>query len=161
VTDSTVDHINADLRRITKLRPRAEAIIRWTLADGFPSDVGYDKTTTRNGQDNSSVENAVIRRIPGNHRIETIRDELNAAKNIVGNLATELDKICAFGRRAAVPRCTPVGREGADQWGDKHCAEVPSRGPLCDRCAKREYRWRIANGLDARIDGPFGVAVAR
>jgi hypothetical protein len=52
-------------------------------------------------------------------------------------------------------RCDATGLERSYEWSDPMCTAVPSRGPLCDRCSKREYRWRIANGLGARRDGVF------
>jgi len=64
-----------------------------------------------------------------------------------------------LGHRAAidVPRCSSTGRDGAIEWADPTCSAVPSRGPLCDRCAKREYRWRSSRGLTQRADGVFSA----
>jgi hypothetical protein len=59
-------------------------------------------------------------------------------------------------------RCDAQGRDGAIEWGDPTCTSIQTRGPLCDRCSKREYRWRIDHGLPRRSDGVWsqeGVAV--
>jgi hypothetical protein len=59
-------------------------------------------------------------------------------------------------------RCDAQGRDGAIEWGDPTCTSIQTRGPLCDRCSKREYRWRIDHGLPRRSDGVWsqeGVTV--
>lgn len=45
-----------------------------------------------------------------------------------------------------------MGREGAIDWGDATCTELPLQGGLCFRCYQRERRWRRARGLEDRSE---------
>jgi hypothetical protein len=84
---------------------------------------------------------------------------------VIGRLVSELtvDAQRLGGIRLEKPkRCDAQGRDGAIEWGDPTCTSIPSRGPLCERCSKREYRWRIDHGMPRRADGVWsqeGVAV--
>lgn len=103
----------------------------------------------------TSVEAAVIRIDNIDAHREDLLATVRGACVIAHNLSTELDRILGT-RVAATPRCSPEGREGAQIWApDPPCSNVPSRGPLCDRCAKAEYRYRVREGLPARRDGLF------
>lgn len=103
----------------------------------------------------TSVEATVIRI----DNIDAHRDDLLATVRgacvIAHNLTADLDRILGT-RLAPTPRCSPEGREGAKIWApDPPCSNVPSRGPLCDKCSKREFRWRTRMGLPPRTDGVF------
>lgn len=75
----------------------------------------------------------------------TVHDALGSGRRFIGT-------------RVAVerPRCDSTGRDGSIEWADPTCANVPTRGPLCDRCSMREWRWRKARGLPPRTNGVFG-----
>lgn len=101
------------------------------------------------------VETAALNR----ERIEEIRADLEAhvrgVVTIVNEIARTTQRILAT--RIEVPRCTSKTRDGAIEWGDPTCLNVPSRGPLCDRCAKAEYRWRTARGLPPRTNTVYSA----
>ena len=42
------------------------------------------------------------------------------------------------------------GRDGALEWGDPLCKDLPVRHGLCERCLKRETRWRREHNLPFR-----------
>jgi hypothetical protein len=90
-----------------------------------------------------------------------VRAQLHALEHIANHVMAQMNR--AIGTRMVKPkRCSAEGREGSIEWGDPTCTSLPSRGPLCDRCSKAEYRWRIAVGKPRRNDGVFsaeGVAV--
>lgn len=101
------------------------------------------------------VEAAAINR----QRIDEIQDDLEAHVRGIVTMANEIARTTQriLATRIEVPRCTSKGRDGAIEWGDPTCFRVPSRGPLCDACAKREYRWRIARGLPPRTNTVFSA----
>lgn len=79
---------------------------------------------------------------------------VRAAELALTNANREADRILGT-RVVDVSRCSSTGREGAIEWSDPNCWNKPSRGPLCDKCSKAEYRWRRARNLEPRMDGVF------
>jgi hypothetical protein len=90
-----------------------------------------------------------------------VRARLVVIERVANSIMADMTRL--IGTRLAKPkRCTAEGREGSIEWGDPTCGLVPSRGPLCDNCARRESRWRRNHGLTNRPDGVWsqdGVAV--
>lgn len=44
------------------------------------------------------------------------------------------------------------GREGAAEWGDPACMEIPAKSGLCTREYQRERKWRATVNLDDRSE---------
>lgn len=101
----------------------------------------------------TTVEAAAIQR----QHLTNMRLDLDALVRGALTTANQIAATCQqiLGTRTETPRCTATGRDGAIEWADPTCTAVPSRGPLCDRCSKAEYRWRKAHGLPSRTDGLF------
>jgi hypothetical protein len=97
-------------------------------------------------------------------RLEREEADINARLRLIGTVAASVgsDINRLIGTRLAKPkRCDATGREGSIEWWDATCDLVPSRGPLCDKHSKAEYRWGIAHGKAPRHDGVYsqeGVA---
>ena len=51
------------------------------------------------------------------------------------------------------------GRQGAIEWGDPTCLNLPDKAGLCHACYLREWRWRKANNLGPRDIQPLDHAV--
>lgn len=101
----------------------------------------------------TSVEMAAIQR----QHLQEQRDDLNALCRGIVTMANELSATCRriLGIRIEVPRCSATGRDGAIEWHDPSCTNVPSRGTLCEKHSKSEWRWRTLHGLPPRTDGVF------
>jgi hypothetical protein len=127
-----------------------------------------DSWTSRNnnehikgGTTTSTTERAATARLAIDEQLTAWRQELDAATLIIRNLRHECQTTTR--RQGApvqlelppAPISKPIGRQGADQWADNACHNIPTRGPLCDKCSKREYRWRTSNGLPPRRDGVY------
>lgn len=121
------------------------------LVDGMPGSSGEPHVTSTS--ETTTVERAVLTR---QHLDDRLAD-LDALRNGIVTMANELARTAhnILGIRIETPRCTATGRDGAIIWGDPTCTAVPSRGACCDRCSKREYRWRQSVGLPPRHDGLF------
>lgn len=108
----------------------------------------------------TAVERAAAERM----RIEHWLDDIEAQCVVIATVALQALKSgrSLIGERVAleVPRCSAEGREGSIEWADPTCTDAASRGSLCDRCAKREYRWRVEHGLPRRTDGVFSQPAA-
>jgi hypothetical protein len=88
--------------------------------------------------------------------VADVRAQIHTLEHIANALLPQMTR--AIGTRIAKPkRCDANGRDGSIEWGDPTCTSLPSRGPLCDRCSKAEYRWRIAVGKPRRNDGVFSA----
>ncbi|MEJ7724316.1 MAG: hypothetical protein WKF64_08430 [Ilumatobacteraceae bacterium] len=116
---------------------------------------------TGGGEPTSTIERAVLARTAIDTQLRSHREELHAAELTVRNLRNDCQRTMRHEGAAfelelpAPPRCDAAGRDGAIEWADPTCTNVPSRGPLCDRCSKREYRWRTRHDLPPRRDGVF------
>jgi hypothetical protein len=85
-----------------------------------------------------------------------VRARLVVIERVANSIMADMTRL--IGTRLAKPkRCSAEGREGSIEWGDPTCTSLPSRGPLCDRCSKAEYRWRVGRGLGRRADGVFSA----
>lgn len=105
----------------------------------------------------TAVEVAAAQRIDLQNWLDDLEGHASAIAAIAANALRDCERI--IGRRVVeVRRCDPSGRDGEGYWGDYGCPNVASRGPLCDKCSKREYRWRQAHGLPSRTDGVYSVA---
>jgi hypothetical protein len=58
-----------------------------------------------------------------------------------------------------VRRCrdNQFGRDGALEWGDPTCEEIPIKAGLHEACYQRERRWRKAHGLGPRETEPIAL----
>ena len=149
----------------------AHNILRASQRDGYPTTASGADTGPRTGGQTilvdgdhipvTSVEAAVIARLEHHQRInDAERADLEATANgiliMVNNLNREITRI--LGNHIDTPRCSGgAARDGALEWGRPDCTNVPSRGPLCERCAKAEWRWRKNHDLPARTDGVFSA----
>jgi hypothetical protein len=95
-----------------------------------------------------------------------LHNELADIDQTITTTTTLLNELLQRARRALPPpptkleRCNATNREGAIDWADPTCTNHPTRGPLCDTCSKREYRWRTARGLPKRTDGVYSQPAA-
>ncbi len=127
------------------------------LIDGYPG--GNDEPVVTATSETTPVERAVLAR----QHIDNRLADLGALVRGLVTLTLELCRTAdtALGVRVETPRCSATGREGAmlaradGGWSDPTCTNVPSRGPLCDSCARRETRFRQARNLPPRSDGLF------
>jgi hypothetical protein len=116
--------------------------------DSLPTTT--DANISGRQQADTTVEHAVIQR-------QLIADNLTDIDLHVRGVTTmllELTRLVhqASGTRTPPPRCEATGRQGAIEWGDPTCWDIPARGKLCQRCYMRERRWRQAHGLPTRDD---------
>ena len=102
----------------------------------------------------TSVERAADLRWSMSGDLDDLRDMATSIAEMVATLNRQTDR--ALGIRAPtaadVARCRDSlhGRDGALEWGDPTCEELPSKAGLCGACYYREYRWRRANDLGPR-----------
>jgi hypothetical protein len=124
-----------------------------SILDGISGDNGDPKVKATT--ELTSVE-AAAGQLEHLHKVlADLKANVRAVAVIAHNASKDCDRI--IGIRVAVPRCDAAGRDGTIEWGDPTCTAVPTRGPLCDRCSKREYRWRVAHRLPLRADGVFSA----
>jgi hypothetical protein len=123
------------------------------ILDGFGGNNGDTKVSAT--AELTGVEAAASQREHLRAVLADLEANVRAIAVIAHNSCKECDRIS--GIRVAVPRCDSQGRDGAIEWGDPTCTSVPTRGPLCDRCSKREYRWRVGHKLPPRADGVFSA----
>lgn len=117
------------------------------LLDGFGS--GSPEVVVSSSSELTSVERAADERL----RLQSWEADIEAACTLIAVAAADALRNCerVLGMRVTPPRCSGgMGRDGHLEWGDPACDKVRSRGPLCDACAQREYRWRVANGMPPR-----------
>ena len=149
--DAALDFVVAYAGMLRTELPAARAHLAWMMPDGLaahPTDtIGNSRTLE------SPVERIALRRHPGNQKLKALDDEIDAAVKVLRNLLNDCRRIT--NTTPVPPRCSATGRDGAIEWADPTCWNVPTRGTLCDKCSKREYRWRQARGLPARTDGVF------
>lgn len=104
----------------------------------------------------TSVEAAVLATERVHYSTHAIDNQLDDAARALTTLERECRRLTGIlPPRADIKRCDSTGRDGTIEWADPTCTTVASRGPLCDRCSKREYRWRTDRNLPARRDGVF------
>jgi hypothetical protein len=172
-------HVQATARlldSVAHLLPqlRAHLAAERVLADGWPDHVSYalepDTTepssplTGRCGANIprgdildapvglTPVERAAEAGMRIDRELADIEARLRMIAVTVSGLMVDVQRL--GGVRLEKPkRCDAQGRDGAIEWGDPTCTRVPSRGPLCDPCSLREWRWRKAHGLPTRSDG--------
>lgn len=106
----------------------------------------------------TSVERAADLRWSMSGDLDDMREMCLAIAEMIGSLNRQADR--ALGLRAPtaadVARCRDAlhGRDGAVEWGDPTCEEIPVKAQLCGACYQRERRWRIANDLGDRETAP-------
>jgi hypothetical protein len=151
-TDRTITSIIGLAEGLTSKLPAARDILRQRInaIDGFP--VGTDTPKITATAELTTVEQAANQRIWLETNLRSLTYELNAAALIIANLHRECDQILGHQPR---PRCTGgQGRQGAIEWGQPDCWNIPTRAGtpavLCDRCFQAERKWRSRNGLVAR-----------
>lgn len=100
----------------------------------------------------TAVERVADRRIRFSTEIDTLREDAQAVIDMVNALAHMIDRAVGLRAPVDVARCRDSlhGRDGALEWGDATCEEIPAKAGLCSACYHREYRWRRSNGLGAR-----------
>jgi hypothetical protein len=165
--DRRVQMIGNQLFRLAEQLPqlRAHLAAERVLADGWPDHVSYalepdttEPSSPLTGRCGANVPRgdilvACLRPRPcGEHDAPVGLTPVERAAEAGMRIDRELADL--GGVRLEKPkRCDAQGRDGAIEWGDPTCTRVPSRGPLCDPCALREWRWRKAHGLTRRADG--------
>lgn len=103
----------------------------------------------------TAVEDYALQRVTLEHAKADLELDYRSIATVTARLLQDCDRILGTRLVHDVPRCDATGREGAIQWADATCTNVATRGPLCDRCSKREYRWRVRHELPPRRDGVF------
>ncbi|HXI11183.1 MAG TPA: hypothetical protein VNM92_00860 [Thermoanaerobaculia bacterium] len=121
------------------------------LIDGYPG--GSDEPHVTATSETTPVERAVLARQQLDNRLTDLEAHIRGVLTMANDIHHTTQRILAT--RIEVARCTATGRDGAIIWGDPTCTSPPSRGTCCDRCSKREYRWRQSVGLPPRHDGVF------
>lgn len=102
----------------------------------------------------STTEAAAIMAGQFHHKTDDIRQaiaNLEADRQHLARLASESLGLRAPAALAEI-RCrdSQMGRQGALEWGDPTCEELPVKAGLCGACYQRERRWRVGHGLTAR-----------
>lgn len=106
----------------------------------------------------TSVERAADLRWSMSGDLDDLRDMARSIAEMIATLNRQTDR--ALGLRAPTAadaaRCRDSlhGRDGAVEWGDPTCEELPSKAGLCGACYQRERRWRLANDLVERDTAP-------
>jgi len=126
------------------------------IVDGYPATTLGDGMS-RSTADLTSVERAADARWRMSGNLDDLRDMATAIVELVNTMATMTDR--ALGTRAPaadVARCRDhqLGRDGALDWGDPTCEELPVKAGVCGACYQRERRWRIGAGLAERDTAP-------
>lgn len=138
--------------------PAAIATLRRELdiVDGYASATMQPRVHA--SAELTSVERAAALRWSMSGDLDDMRDMIVAIADMVATLNRQADR--ALGLRAPtaadVARCRDAlhGRDGALEWGDPTCEELPVKAQLCGACYQRERRWRIANDLGDRETAP-------
>ena len=104
----------------------------------------------------TAVERVAERRIRFSTEIDTLIEDAQAVVDMVHALAHMIDRAVGLRAPVEVARCRDSlpGRDGAIDWGDPTCEEIPAKAGLCSACYQRERRWRIAEGLAERHTEP-------
>ena len=128
-----------------------EAIDERLGAIGYPKGGDSSIRSDANGSPSEAAALKATQQLAYREDLRDAIDDVETRVHALINLAvhvlnrprpgTDGHKLCAEGQ---------MGREGADEWGDAKCTELPVRGGLCEREAKAESRWRRANGLTGR-----------
>jgi hypothetical protein len=126
------------------------------IIDGYPTTTLGDGMS-RSTADLTSVERAADARWRMSGNLDDLRDMATTIVELVNTMATMTDR--ALGTRAPaaeVARCrdAQAGRDGALDWGDATCEELPVKAGVCSACYQRERRWRIGAGLAERDTAP-------
>lgn len=129
------------------LRAQIDAIDGWTASSDAPK--------VQHTAELTPVESAANQRLALATHLADLEAHATAIATIAANACNDADHI--IGHRIEAPRCNSEGRDGAGEWG-RACNDIASRGPLCDACSQREYRWRRQHGLPARHNGVWSVA---
>jgi hypothetical protein len=154
-TDVRIEAAGLLLANLAERLPAAVAVLRRELdvVDGYPASTLGDGMS-RSTADLTSVERAADVRWMMSGNLDDLRQTADTIIELVNTLATMTNR--ALGTRAPaadVARCrdAQAGRDGALDWGDPTCEELPAKGALCVACYHRERRWRIAAGLAERV----------
>jgi len=154
-TDVRIEAAGLLLANLAERLPTAVAVLRRELdvVDGYPASTLGDGMS-RSTADLTSVERAADVRWMMSGNLDDLRQTADTIIELVNTLATMTNR--ALGTRAPaadVARCrdAQAGRDGALDWGDPTCEELPAKGALCVACYHRERRWRIAAGLAERV----------
>lgn len=152
-TDAALDFIVTYAAFLRNEIPAAKSAIRALMPDGLRGHT-YNSTGAASNTYASPVESTVLHRIPGNHTLRTLDDELDATVKTLRNLLNDCRRIHQLGtklppRDGCAARCDGgAGRDGylvskADGgWSEPGCNNVPSRDRrTCDACRQRHYRW--------------------
>lgn len=148
------------LERLASLYPSALGHLARELhiLDGLPS-IASGAGVIRGATDVealTAVERVADRRIRFSTEIDTLREDAQAVVDMVHALAHMIDRAAGLRAPVEVARCRDSlhGRDGAMDWGDPTCEEIPAKAGLCSACYQRERRWRIAEGLAERHTEP-------
>ena len=121
------------------------------IVDGWPGSTMSDGMPR-----GTSALTAVERHAEARLRLSGTRQTLLDDRDAILSLIASALHVCrdAAGMRGPTdtPRCkdAQVGRDGATDWGDTTCEELPAKAGCCSACYQRERRWRLANALAPR-----------
>lgn len=125
-----------------------------SAVDGYASVVTGNGVIARGSSEMTSTERAADIRMRMGIDLEDLLDLRAAVIELVHTLDRQMWRAAGVRERAAadVARCRDAlpGRDGAGEWGDSGCEELPVKAGLCGACYQRERRWRIGHGLTER-----------
>lgn len=151
-TDVTLDFIIGYCSLLRNEVPAAKAELRLMMPDGLGAS-GSGTGPGRTSGHHSLVESAVLGRIPGNHTLRSLDDELDAAAKTLRHLLNDCRKIRKLGRTIIPIDGEPVrcdggaGREGyllprsEGGWSFPDCDNIVKGTRTCDRCRQAASRW--------------------
>lgn len=156
-TDRTIDNIHHHLTALTRELPDARrALLEQRIhIDGYPP--GNNNPHIQATAELTPTEAAAHQRQHIDTMIRSLDEELHAIDLTARNLRNDCQHHINTPTPTTGRRCDATGRDGNLEWADPTCTNHASRGPLCDRCSKREYRWRQTQGLPPRTDGVFSA----
>jgi hypothetical protein len=82
----------------------------------------------------------------------TLLDDRDAILSLIASALHVCRDAAGIRAPVVVARCNDnqVGRDGAIEWGDPTCVDIPVKAGCCSACYQRERRWRLANALAPR-----------
>jgi hypothetical protein len=120
-----------------------------SICDGYPT---RGDGTGRGTADASTTEAEALASEHYTAKADLIRQTLDTITRNIELLGRVTQRSIGVRAPIAVPRCrdNQMGRQGAIEWGDPTCENLPDKAGLCSACYQRERRWRQAHGLAPR-----------
>jgi hypothetical protein len=118
------------------------------ICDGYTAGIGSGRGTS----DSSTTEAAALQADRLDTRAQRIRNTIADIERDIHHLSRLTRDSLGLRAPVTIARCRDnhTGRQGAIEWGDPTCENLPDKAGLCVACYHRERRWRQAHGLPAR-----------